>query len=465
MHDNHAARVLPGYDPNTKITLLQQLKDDMDIIICINAQDIERRKMRSDFGITYDDAALKLIDDLQEEGLKTTAVVISKYEEHKVIDQFEHILKSHNIPVYRHGLIKGYPDDIEYVISDKGYGSNPYIETTKKIVVVTGPGPGSGKMATCLSQIYHDQKKGLEAGYAKFETFPVWNLPLKHPINLAYEAATADLSDFNQIDPYHLEAYNITATSYNRDVQAFPILKRILSKLITRDPYKSPTDMGVNRVGFAITDPDMIEEAARQEIIRRYFKYSCELEVGTTKRDTVERVKMLMNGLNLSINDRPVVTPAREAAARAKELDRGHDDIYSGAAIQLADGTIITGMNSVLLHASSALILNAIKYLAGIPQKIDLITPNVIESIGHLKKALGQSGVPSLSLEECLIALSVSAINNTVAGMALETLKELEGCEVHLTHIPPPGDESGLRRLGVNFTSDPIFSSSNLFNK
>ncbi len=465
MFDYHAARVLPGYDPNAKITLLQQLKENLDIIICINAQDIERRKIRADFGISYDDATLKLIDDLKTKGLSTTAVVITQYEEHKVVDQFEHILLSHDIPVYRHKKIRGYPEDIENVVSDKGYGSNPYIPTNKKIVVVTGPGPGSGKMATCLSQVYHDQKAGREAGYAKFETFPIWNLPLKHPVNVAYEAATADILDYNQIDPFHLEAYGVTAVNYNRDVQTFPILKRILAELLKKEVYKSPTDMGVNRAGFAIIDNEVVETASKQEIIRRYFKYSCEYAVGLAKKPTIDRAKMLMDSMNLNYTDRSTVSPARVAALKAKEKKKGHDNIYSGAAIQLQDDMIITGMNSPLLHSSSAVILNAIKYLAGIPEKIDLISLNIIESIGNLKSILGQPTAPSLNLEECLIALSVSAINNTVAKLALEKLKDLQGCEMHLTHIPTPGDESGLRRLGVNFTADPIHSSPNLYNK
>ena len=465
MFDYHAARVLPGYDPNAKITLLQQLKDDLDIIICINAQDKEPRKLRSDFGISYDDATLKLIDDLKDKGLTTTAVVITQFEEHKVVEQFEQILKLHDIPVYRHKKIRGYPEDIENVVSENGYGSNLYIPTTKKVVVVTGPGPGSGKMATCLSQVYHEQKEVRDSGYAKFETFPIWNLPLNHPVNVAYEAATADIMDYNQIDPFHLEAYGVKAVNYNRDVQTFPILKRILTELLKRDVYKSPTDMGVNQAGFAIIDNEVVEQAAKQEIIRRYFKYSCEYALGLSNKSTVDRSKMLMDNLNLSIFDRPVVMPARNAALSAKEKKKGHDNVYSGAAIQLEDGSIITGMNSPLLHASSALLLNAIKYLAGIPEKIDLLSLNVIESIGKLKSLLGQSAIPSLSLEECLIALTVSATNNTVANVALEKLRDLNGCEVHLTHIPTPGDEAGLRRLGVNFTSDPAQASSNLFNK
>jgi uncharacterized protein (UPF0371 family) len=464
LYDYHASRVLPGYDPNIKMRLLQALKAKADILLCIYAGDIERKKMRADFGITYDSDALKLIDDLRGWGINVLGVVITRFEDQPAAEQFKNKLERRKIKVYTHKYTKGYPTDIDLIVSDEGYGANAYIETEKPLIIVTGPGPGSGKLATCLSQVYHEYKRGIYAGYAKFETFPIWNLPLKHPVNAAYEAATADLRDFNMIDPFHLETYNEKAINYNRDVEVFPILKRILKKIMDGDSfYKSPTEMGVNRVGFAIPDDEVTKEAAKQEIIRRYFRYRCEYAMGLTNKETVQRVELLAEDFNLNPEYRRVVEPARKAAVNAQESNKGNEGIFCGAAIALKDGTIVTGNNSTQLHAASSLILHAIKHLAGIPEKIKLLPPNIIESVRNLKTEVLNEKNLSLDLVETLIALSASAITNSAAQLALETLKDLQGCEVHMTHIPTPGDEAGLRRLGVNLTSDPNFSTKDLF--
>jgi uncharacterized protein (UPF0371 family) len=350
------------------------------------------------------------------------------------------------------------------IVSDEGYGINEYIKTEKPLVIVTGPGPGSGKLATCLSQLYHDYKNDTKSGYAKFETFPIWNLPLKHPVNVAYEAATADIRDFNQIDPFHLEAYGEACVNYNRDIEIFPVLKRILEKITGKISfYKSPTDMGVNRAGFAIINDDLTKEAAKQEIIRRYFRYRCEYVMGFAETETVQRVELFMNDFNLNPENRPVVKPAREAAKEAIQQNRGNEGIYCGAAIQLKDGTIITGNNSPLMHAASSVIIHALKYLADIPEKIKLLPANITDSIRRLKTEILQETNVSLDVEEALIALSISATTNPAAELALEKLKELQNCEIHMTHIPTPGDEAGLRRIGVNLTTDPNFSTNNLF--
>jgi uncharacterized protein (UPF0371 family) len=350
------------------------------------------------------------------------------------------------------------------IVSDEGYGANEYIETEKPLVIVTGPGPGSGKLATCLSQVYHDYRRGINSGYAKFETFPIWNLPIKHPVNIAYEAATADIKDFNLIDPFHLEAHNEKAVNYNRDVEVFPILKRILKKISGGESfYQSPTDMGVNRAGFAITDDALIREAAKQEVIRRYFRYRCEYVMGLTNKETVQRVELLIKDFNLEPEYRSVVEPARHAALEAQERDKGNEGIYCGAAIELKDGTIVTGSNSPHLHAASSLIMHAIKHLSEIPDKIKLLPPNITESVRNLKTEVLNEKTLSLDLIEALIALSISATTNSAAQLAMEKLIDLRDCEVHVTHIPTPGDEAGLRRLGVNLTSDPNFSTKDLF--
>ncbi|UCF72564.1 MAG: DUF1846 domain-containing protein [Deltaproteobacteria bacterium] len=464
LYDYHASRVLPGYDPNVKMRLLQKLRDKADILLCIYAGDIERKKIRADFGITYDSDTLKLIDDLRGWGIEVLGVIINRFDNQPAATLFKNRLERRNMKVYTHRFTKGYPTDVELIVSGEGYGANEYIETEKSLVIVTGPGPGSGKLATCLSQLYHDYKKGIKSGYAKFETFPVWNLPLKHPVNVAYEAATADIKDFNLIDPFHLESYNQRAVNYNRDVEIFPVLKRILEKITGGESfYRSPTDMGVNRVGFAITDDDVAGEAAKQEIIRRYFRYQCEYVMGFADKETVQRVELFIKDFNLQPEYRSVVEPARQAAREAQEANKGNEGIYCGAAIALSDGTIVTGNNSPLMHAASSLILHAIKHLAEIPHKIKLLPSHITDSVKNLKTQILNEKTVSLDLEETLIALGISATTNSAAQLAIEKLKELQGCEVHMTHIPTPGDEAGLRRLGVNLTSDPNFSTRDLF--
>ncbi|MEI8350494.1 MAG: DUF1846 domain-containing protein [Candidatus Omnitrophota bacterium] len=464
LFDYHAARVLPGYDPNVKIRLLQQLKDQADILLCIYAGDIERRKIRADFGITYDVDVLKIIDDLKDWGIDVRAVIITRFEGQPAAQIFKNKLERRNIKVYTHRFTKGYPTDIDVIVSDEGYGANPYIETHKPLVVVTGPGPGSGKLATCLSQLYHDYKKGFKSGYAKFETFPIWNIPLQHPVNIAYEAATADIKDFNLIDPFHLEAYAQTSVNYNRDVEVFPILRRILTKITGSETiYQSPTDMGVNCAGFGIVNDIFVQEAAKQEVIRRYFRYTCEYIMGFVDKETVQRVQLLMEALNLTPEHRKVVEPAHKSAFDAQQKKKGNEGIFCGAALALPDGTIVQGKNSELMHAATSVVLNAIKVLAEIPDKIHLLSPSIITSIQNLKKDVLNSKTLNLDLEEALIALSISAATNPAAQLAMEKLKDLKGCEMHMTHIPTPGDEAGLRRLGVNLTTDPNFSTKSLF--
>ncbi len=499
-YDYHAARVLPGYDPNVKLRLLQSLKDKLDIILCIYAGDIERGRIRGDFGITYDTATLKLIDDLRKWNLDILAVVITRYTGQPSAQIFKNKLEHRQIKVYLHFPIEGYPTDINTICSENGFGKNEFIITKNPIVVVTAPGPNSGKLSTCLSQLYHEHKRGINAGYAKFETFPIWNLPLKHPVNLAYEAATADISDFNLIDPFHLKHYNKVAVNYNRDVESFPILKLIIDKITSDNKsnnnnnndnnnnnnnnisslsksspipsisfqsskllYNSPTDMGVNRAGFGIIDDEVVQNAAKQELIRRYFRYNAEYIMGIEKKETVDRVLLLMETLGVKITDRKVVEFARASAIEAEKKGKGNDGIYCGAAIQLHDGQIITGKNSKLMHAASSLILNAVKYLAKIPDEIYLLSPQVINQIAKLKKGIFNSQSESLDLEETLIALSISATTNHTAELAMNKLKELKNCEVHMTHIPTPGDDIGFKRLGVNLTTDGNFSSRNLF--
>lgn len=463
--DYHASRVLPGFDPNVKIRLLQQLKDKADIILCIYAGDIERRKIRADFGITYDVDALKLIDDLRNWGIDVLAVVITRFDNQPSASVFKNKLERRGIKVYTHKYTKGYPTDVDLIVSDEGYGANEYIETKQPLVIVTGPGPCSGKLATCLSQLYHDYRRGIKSGYAKFETFPIWNLPLKHPVNIAYEAATADIGDFNMVDSFHLENYNQISINYNRDIEIFPVLKRILERITgSESVYKSPTDMGVNRAGFGIINDEIIKEAAKQELIRRYFRYNCEYAMGFVDKNVVQRAELLMKELNLTQGERKVVGPARKAAEEAtQQQEKGNKGIFCGAAIELKDGSIITGKNSPLLHAASSLVLNAVKKLAGIPDNIHLLSPNLIDSITNLKKNILNTKTLSLNVEEVLISLSINAATNPSAQLAIEKLKELQGCEAHMTYIPSPGDEAGLRSLGINLTTDPNFSTKSLY--
>lgn len=464
LFDYHASRVLPGFDPNVKMRLLQKLKDKIEVILCIYAGDIERKKLRADFGITYDSDALKTIDDFSEWGIKINSVVITRYNHQPSAKAFKNNLERRGIRVYTHKFTRGYPSNVDLIVSDEGYGSNDYIKTNKPIVVVTAPGPGSGKLGTCLSQMYHEYKNGIKAGYSKFETFPIWNLPLKHNVNVAYEAATVDLKDANLIDHHHLEAYNIKTVNYNRDIEAFPLLKRIMEKITGEESiFKSPTDMGVNCAGFGIINDKLVQKAAHDEIIRRYFRCACEYAMGFVEKDILERSELIMNKIGAKVENRLVVIKAREAAQEARKQKKGSNGIFCGAALELTDGTIITGKNSPLMHAASSLILNTVKQLAGIPDKLDIIPKNIMDSLAFLKKEVLKGKMVSLDLEETLISLSISAISNPAAKMAVEYLKEIKGCEMHITHIPTPGDEAGLRKLGVNLTSDPDFSSKNLF--
>lgn len=464
VYDYHAARVLPGYHPNVKMQLLSQLKEDVDVILCIYAGDIERRKVRGDFGITYDSDALRMIDALAEWGVQVRAVVITRYEHQPAATAFKNKLERRDVRVYTHRYTKGYPTDIDTVVSAAGYGANEYIETERPIVVVTGPGPGSGKLATCLSQLYHEYRRGRHAGYAKFETFPIWNLPLKHEVNVAYEAATADLRDVNMIDHYHLDAYNQRAVNYNRDIEAFPLLQRIIER-ITGEPsfYRSPTDMGVNRAGFGIVDDAVVREAARQEVIRRYFRYACEYAMGLADYGTVERLELLMDDLDLQPEDRRVVLPARRRVSEMQQESRPDGVVCCCAAIELHDGTVVTGKRSALMHAPSSMILNAAKVVAGIPDAMHLLSPSILESVSRFKQHVLHGSALSLDLGETLIALSISAAVNPAAEMAVEKLEELRGCEVHITHIPTPSDAEALRQLGLNVTSDPDFASKALY--
>jgi uncharacterized protein (UPF0371 family) len=463
--DYHAARVLPGYDPNVKMRLLQRLKADAEIILCIYAGHIEQRKVRADFGITYDADVFKMIDDIREWGLDVSAVVITRFDGQVGATAFQNKLERRGIRTLLHRPIGGYPADVDRIVSDEGYGANPFIETTKPLVVVTAPGPNSGKMATCLSQAYHEHVRGRNAGYAKFETFPIWDLPLRHPVNVAYEAATADIRDFNLVDPFHLEAYGERTVNYNRDVESFPVLRAILTRIMQDDAiYRSPTDMGVNRAGLAIINDQRVQQASAQEIIRRRFRYACEYATGLTDAHTVERVDILMKELEVRQTDRPTVIPARDAAEQAQaESTKGNAGILCGAAVELPDGRIVTGVNSPLMHAASSVVLNAVKALADIPAKFHLLSPAIIQSIAALKQDVMKRKTVSLDLEETLIALSIAGATNPIAEPAVAQLSRFRGCEMHMTHIPTPGDDTGLRRLGLNLTCDPQFSSSSLF--
>ncbi len=466
MNDFHAARCLPGYDPNVKLRLLQTLKDQAEVILCLYSGDIERKKMRADFGISYADDALKLIDDLRSLGLTVRGVVITRYQEQVAVQQFRAKLERRGVRVYYHYKTAGYPADVDTIVSDMGYGKNEYVRTEKPIVVVTAPGPGSGKFATCLTQIYHEYRMGNQAGYSKFESFPVWNLPLDHPLNIAYEAATIDLNDKNMIDPYHKDAYGVEAVNYNRDVDAFPLLAAIWQKMTKGTcPYRSPTDMGVNRIGFGIVDDEIVRNASCQEVIRRFLRYQCAFAEGATDRSMVERAKELMDSLGLKTEDRVVVEAARQSAEAAHIQGKGKagGTIVSGAAIQLKDGRVVTGRNSDEMHAAAAMVMNAVKTLSGIPSQIPLIGPNIIQSIAHMKQDILKVGYTSLNLDEALIGLAISSTSNPAAQIAMEKLSELRGCEVHMTHIVTPGDEAGLRRLGCRFTSDPYYASNQLF--
>ena len=452
--DFHASRVLPGFLPDSKMKMLLQLSEQVEIVLVINAGDIEKNKVRGDIGITYDADVLRLIDAFRGIGLYVGSVVISQYSGQTAAETFRRRLESLGVRVFLHYPIEGYPSNIAHIISDEGFGKNQYVETSRPLVVVTAPGPGSGKMATCLSQLYHEYKRGIKAGYAKFETFPVWNLPLKHPVNLAYEAATADLNDINMIDPFHLEAYGETAVNYNRDVEVFPVLSAIFEKISGSSPYKSPTDMGVNMAGLCIVDDEVCKEASRQEIVRRYYRTLCDLRLGHAEEEAVRKVELLMNQAGITTDMRPVVKAA---------LDRAQETELPAAAIELPDGRIITGKTSSLLGASSAALLNALKALGGIDHRIPLISPTVIEPIQNLKiQHLGNRN-PRLHTDEILIALSICAAMNPTAGMALKQLPKLRGCEAHSSVILSPVDETTFRKLGMNLTCEAKTQTKNLY--
>ena len=465
--DFHAARVLPGYDPNVKMRLLQGLREQIEVVFCVYSGDLERGRIRGDFGMTYDLATLKAIDDLRDWDIGISAVVITRFQEGPSSARLMHQLDGKGIRAYTQPEIPDYPNDVDLIVSEDGYGRNPYVETDAPIAVVTGTGPGSGKMSTCLSQLYHDHRRGRESGYAKFETFPIWRLPVDHPVNVAYEAATADLGDIVMIDPFHLRAYGETTVNYNRDIDNFPILKAVIDRIAgegDRDShYQSPTDMGVNRAGSGIIDDEVVREAATQEVIRRYFRHYWERRRGLCAPSVLDRAEKLMARLGVSPEDRPVVSPAREAAAEAERNQRGKDGFFCGAALQLADGAIVTGKNSPLLHSASAAIINGIKQLAGIPDSIHLLPESVVQSLTDLKANYLQSNSPSLNVQEVLVALGISAANNPAARAGVDMLPKLRGAQIHLTHEPGLGDENGLRKLGINVTTDANPTSTGYF--
>ena len=446
--DYHASRVLPGFQPDSKLRMLLQIKEHVEVVIVINAADIEKNKVRGDLGITYDVDVLRLIDVFRGFGLYVGSVVMTRFQGQATAIAFQKRLEALGVKVYRHYSIDGYPSNIAKIVSDDGYGKNEFIETSRELVVVTAPGPGSGKMATCLSQLYHEHKRGVNAGYAKFETFPIWNLPLNHPVNLAYEAATADLNDVNMIDPFHLEAYGTTTVNYNRDVEIFPVLKAMFETIVGECPYKSPTDMGVNMVGNCIIDNDAVCEASRQEILRRYYAALCGQRQGTISKDTVYKLELLMKKAGVTIHDRKVVSPALQKAALTGA---------PAAAMELPDGTIVTGKTSDLLGASAALLLNSLKRLGGISDDIHLISPVIIEPIQHLKVDHLGNRNPRLHTDEVLIALSICAATNPTAELAMQQLYKLRGCEVHSSVILSQVDEKVFRRLGVNITCEPTY--------
>lgn len=452
--DYHASRVLPGFEPDSKLRMLMQLRDHAEIVIVISAKDIEKNKVRGDYGITYDSDVLRLRDVFMEKGLYVGSVVITQYSGQNSADLFKKRLEKLGIKVYIHYVIEGYPRNIPFIVSDEGYGRNDYIETSRPLVVITAPGPGSGKMATCLSQLYHEHKRGIHAGYAKFETFPIWNLPLKHPVNLAYEAATADLNDVNMIDPYHMDAYGVTTVNYNRDVEIYPVLQAIFQKIFGECPYQSPTDMGVNMAGNCIVDDEVCREASRQEIIRRYFHASTNLVEGTGTEEEVYKIQLLMNQCNITTDDRKVVPVAMEMEEQTGA---------PAAALELPDGQIITGKTSDLLGASAALLLNALKELAGIDHSIHVISPSAIEPIQRLKVKYLGSHNPRLHTDEVLVALSISAVNDENARKAIECLSRLKECQAHTSVMLASIDLIEFKRLGIELTSQPKYENKRLY--
>ena len=453
--DYHASRVLPGFEPDSKIRMLAELKDQAEVIIAVNSADIEKNKVRGDLGITYDLDVLRLIDAFRGFGLYVGSVVLTRYDSTSSVENFKNKLESLGIKVYKHYAINNYPYDIDYIVSDQGYGQNEYIETERSLVVVTAPGPGSGKMATCLSQIYHEHKRGVNAGYAKFETFPIWNIPLSHPVNVAYEAATADLNDINMIDPFHLEAYGTTAVNYNRDVEIFPVLRAMYEGIMGVCPYKSPTDMGVNMAGNCIFDDEAVRESANNEIIRRYYHALCQQRKGNACDEEINKIKLLMNQSSINAKQRRCIQAA---------LDRAEATGAPAAAIELCDGRIVTGKTSSLLGASSAVLVNAIKTIAGIDKEIDIISHEVLEPVQRLKiENLGNHN-PRLHTDEVLIALAITAATDETARRAMDALKELKNAELHSSVILSPVDVATFRKLGIHLTCEPMYQTKKLFH-
>lgn len=461
--DKHAKRVLPGFDEDAKIKLLQKLKDKSEIIICVYAGDIERNKIRGDYGITYDMDVFRLIDELREYELEVNSVVITRYHGQPSTKLFINKLEKRDIKVYTHGSIEGYPSNLDVIVSEDGFGKNEFIPTTKPIVVVTAPGPGSGKLATSLNQLYHERRHGKVAGYSKFETFPVWNVPIKHPLNIAYEAATVDLKDVNMIDNFHYEKYNEIAVNYNRDIETFPVIKRIIEKITGKESvFQSPTDMGVNRVGFGITDDEVVQEASKQEIIRRSFAIETDFKKGLVDEEVLNRMKLIMEEVELSQVDRVPVQTARDYAEKVKNLSETKD-IQAVIAFELGNDQIITGRTTPLMDSCSAGVLNSIKALANISDEIHLLSPMVLETIQNMKKNDLHSKLPALNVNEILIALAISAVTNPTAQLAYNKLSELNGVQAHSTVMLNRDDEQVLRKLGIDVTCDPIYPSENLY--
>ena len=453
--DNHASRVLPGFAPDSKLEMLLELKDQAEMVIVVSAEAIEQNKHRGDLGITYDKEVLRLIDSFRGVGLYVGSVVITRYSGQSAADSLKSNLQEQGIKVFVHYTIEGYASDIPLTVSEQGFGKNEYIETTRSLVIVTAPGPGSGKMATCLSQLYHEHKRGIDAGYAKFETFPIWNLPLNHPVNIAYESATADLNDVNMIDPFHLEAYGKVTVNYNRDIEIFPVLNEMFKRIYGSSPYKSPTDMGVNMAGNCICDNDVCCEASKQEIIRRYYKTLCEAKKGASNQSEIAKIELLMNQLGIKVNDRKVALVANQIANQTGS---------PAVAIELEDGTIVTGKTKKMIGASTAAVINAIKYLAGIPDEVELVPSYLIEPVQALKVNYLGSKNPRLHLDEALVALSVNAATNEDAKKALNALSHLKDCEAHSSVILSSIDSSMFRRLKLNLTSNPEYNDKNLYH-
>ncbi len=463
VNDKHAARVLPGFDQNAKIKLLARMKDQAEIIICIYAGDILTNKTRQDYGITYDLEVMRIIDRFRKYELSINSVVVTRYEDQPAVNQFISKLERRGIKTYKHNATKGYPTDVDTIVSEEGYGANPYIEVTKPLVVVNAPGPGSGKLATCLSQLYHENKRGVKARYAKFETFPIWNLPLKHPVNIAYEAATVDLKDVNMVDSFHIEAYGQMAVNYNRDMEIFPVVKRIIEKITGEAAeYNSPTDMGVNRAGFCITDDEVCRKASCQEIIRRYLIAAVDYKKGNIAWECLERAKLLMDEVGLTVNDRSVVKPAVDYAEYKRSLDPRYENVIA-MAMELPDGSIVTGRSSRRMVAGAALLLNAVKKICGIPDEVDLISPDVLKTLQHLKTDILKHEKSSLNMEEVLSALTISAAVNPIAALAVDKLPLLAGCKAHCTAILSEVDSQVFHDLSIDATSEAEFSTNSLY--